>query len=129
MSSIKTPPVLRISVFQCATLFCAAGLAAGIWGWTAAWSLLLGGMISIIPNAYFAYRVFRESGARVMEKVVKDSYLGEMGKLILAAAGFAVVFSKVEPLEEAFLFTGFMAMHLMGLIALFRHLSRYRQQT
>lgn len=129
MSSIKSPPVIKISVFQCATLFCAAGLVAGIWGWTSAWSLLLGGMISIIPNAYFAYRAFRESGARVMEKVVRDFYLAELGKLVLAGAGFALVFSKVETLEAAFLFIGFMGIHVSGMVALFRLLLRYRQQT
>lgn len=117
MSSIATPPVYKISVIQSLVVLCLTGLVAGIWGRTEAWSLLLGGMISVIPNAYFAHRVFRESGARAMDNIVRNVYLGEVGKLVLAATGFALVFRLMRPLEEVFLFSGFFVIHLVGVIA------------
>jgi ATP synthase protein I len=128
MSSIKTPSVIKISAYQCMSVVCTAGLVAGIWDRVAVLSLVLGGMISIIPNAYFAHRVFRDSGARMMEKVVRNFFLAEVVKLVLAGTGFALVFSRVKSVEEVFLFAGFLVAHLVGLVVQARLLAGYRQQ-
>jgi len=94
-------------------------------GATSAWSAALGGMISILPNAYFAHRVFRHSGARSIDKVVRSAYQGEVLKLLMMGSGFALVFALVESANVAAVFGGFLVVHLGGLLAV---VHQFRQQ-
>jgi ATP synthase protein I len=86
-----------------------------------AYSVLLGGLISLIPNAWFASLVFRHSGARAMGAVVRNAYLGELAKLVMTGAGFGLVFVLVDPLHVPGLFTGLVLVHMAGLVAMIRH--------
>lgn len=96
------------------------GLAGILGGTVAAYSLLFGGLISAVPNAYFAQKVFRNRGARATERIVKAFYAGEAIKLALMSAGFALVFVYVKPLNTMALFGGFVLVHLSGLLMLTR---------
>ena len=60
-------------------------------GWSYAVSPLLGSGIALIPNLYFAYKIYR---ARHLEAqgIVNAFYAGETGKLVLTAALFTIVF-------------------------------------
>ena len=83
-------------------------LAALLWkGPVAGYSALLGGMIALLPNAYFAYKAFRYFGARSAKAIVQSFWSGEMGKLFLTAALFALVFAGVKQLNVAALFAGY----------------------
>lgn len=68
-----------------ATLVASGFLLMG--AWKSALSALLGGLVALIPNLYFAYRLHlvRHAGAR---KVVNAFYSGETIKLALTAALF-----------------------------------------
>lgn len=88
---------------------------------TGAWSAALGGLISILPSAYFAHRVFSHSGARSIEKAVRSAYQGELVKLLMMGVGFALVFALVEPLRVSAVFGGFLMVHVGGLVAIARH--------
>jgi len=94
-------------------------------GGVVAWSAALGGVISILPNAYFAHCVFRHTGARSIEKAVRSAYQGEVVKLLMMGAGFALVFTLVEPLEASAVFGGFLVVHAGGLLAVVR---QFRQK-
>ncbi len=88
------------------------GIALTLWffqGPVAGYSGLLGGLIALVPNAYFVFRVFRYSGARSTRAIVTEMFSGEAGKLILTAALFIVVWLGVSPLEEIALFIGYLA--------------------
>ncbi len=61
----------------------------------------------MLPNMYFTYYAFRYNGADWAPWIRLSFLKGEMGKLMLAAVGFALVFRFVSPLDEAFLFLGF----------------------
>ena len=76
-------------------------------GPVAGWSALIGGMIALVPNAYFAYKAFRYVGARSAKAIVQSLWSGEMGKLFLTAALFALVFAGVKQLSVAALFAGY----------------------
>ena len=89
-----------------------------LWGRVFAYSLLLGGLISAVPNAYYARTVFRQLGARAMVRTVKAIYMGELIKLVLMGAGFALAFTLVEPVDAIALFAGFVLVHLVGIVAL-----------
>lgn len=99
------------------------GLLIGLILWllrdpVAGYSGLLGGLIALVPNAYFAYRVFRYSGARSARAIVREMYSGEAGKLILTAVLFVTVLMAVKPLEVAALFGGYLAVLAVGASAL-----------
>lgn len=120
MTAIQTPPVYRISVVQGIVVLLATGIVLILQGTVSAYSLLLGGMISIIPSAYFTHRMFRETGARAMGKVVSNALKGELVKLLLIGAGFALVFKAVENLDVAKVFAGFILVHFAGILATYR---------
>lgn len=61
-------------------------------GVMAAISALLGGLVSIVPNAYFARKLFQYQGARAARQIVNGFYKGEAMKLLLTVTLFAVVF-------------------------------------
>lgn len=84
-------------------------LIALVFGITAAYSVLLGGLICLIPNCYFAYRTFQFEGARAAREIVKSFYRGEAGKLVLTSLLFAAVFMGVKPLNALALFCGYCA--------------------
>ena len=78
----------------------------------AAKSALLGGLTCAIPSAYFVWRAFRYSGARMADKVVQSLYQGEAWKFMLTALSFGVIFVRVEPLNVPALFIAFMTVQL-----------------
>jgi len=87
-------------------------------GWVAGYSALLGGLIAWLANLYFAHKAFRYFGARSVKAVVQSLWSGEMGKLILTAALFALVFVGVRPLELLALFGGYLLVLGTGASAL-----------
>jgi ATP synthase protein I len=117
---INAPTRYLVAVQTVATLLL-AGTALGLLGSVFAYSLLAGGLISVVPNAWFAAMVFRHSGARATGLVVRNAFMGELMKLVLIGAGFALVFVLVDPLHVPGLFSGFVLVHLAGLVAMIRH--------
>lgn len=79
--------------------------------------LVLGGaLVAIIPQAWFAAKVFRRRGARASVEIVRSALVGEVGKFALSAAGFAAVFVLLRPVEAAGVFLGYIAMLAVQLI-------------
>lgn len=92
-------------------------LAAGFYVWksdTGGLSALLGGMIAIVPSAWFAWRAFHYNGTREPERIVGAFYMGEAGKFALLAVLFAVVFKLVQPLHIGVFFGAFIVTLLVG---------------
>jgi ATP synthase protein I len=72
----------------------------------AGYSAVIGGLIFVIPNAYFAHRMYRYEGARHAQLVVGDMFRAESIKLALTAVFFTAVFILIEPIHVlALLFT------------------------
>ncbi|MEH6580614.1 MAG: ATP synthase subunit I [Halioglobus sp.] len=108
-AEIKRPPIHRITIAQLAILMplCMLLLSEDQ---VRAYSLLCGGLIAILPQAYFAARVFRRTGAQSAQAIARASYSGEIGKFALTAAGFAVVFAAVSPVDGLSVFIGYLIM-------------------
>ena len=85
------------------TLVCGA-----FFGKVAGYSGLLGSLIALLANVFFAYKAFRYFGARSSKAIVQSFWSGEMGKQILTAALFALVFVGVKPLQPVALFAGYL---------------------
>lgn len=101
------------------TLLAQAGVSVGLafllwWvhGRVAAASALLGGMAAVIPNGFLAARLLatRTSDARGL---LRSAWIGELGKVVLTALAFAVIFGAVRPIEPLAVFGGFIAAQLM----------------
>lgn len=108
-AEIARPPVHRITLVQLAllVLLCLGLLAVDR---VVAYSALGGGLIAIVPQAYFAALAFRWRGARSAGAIARSSYAGEVGKFVLSIAGFALVFAIVRPIHAPAVFAGYLAM-------------------
>ena len=114
-AEIKRPPVFRITVIQLVVLASVSVLVL-IFDATRAYSVLSGGLIAVLPQAYFAARAFRWRGARSAQAIAKSSYAGLVGKFIFSAAGFAVVFATLRPIDGLAVFVGYLAMLAIQII-------------
>ena len=106
---ISRPPFHRITVVQLVVLL---ALWAGVTGCNpvTASSLGLGGLVAVVPNAWFALSVFRWRGASNVQRAVRAGYAAEIGKFLLAIAGFALIFAFVRPIEGWAVFAGYGSM-------------------
>ena len=122
----RTPnkaPFHRIPAFPvlASQLVVTLAVALVLWifqGLIAGYSGLLGGLLALIPNSYFAFRVYRYSVARSARAIVGELYSGEAGKLILTAVLFIAVWLVVKPLVVAAVFGGYIAVLATGASAL-----------
>jgi len=114
-AEIKRPPVFRITAVQLMVLVSSSVL---IFTFDAVWaySVLSGGLIAVLPQAYFATRAFRWRGARSAQAIAKSSYAGVVGKFVFSAAGFAAVFALLRPIEGLAVFAGYLAMLMIQII-------------
>ncbi|HEX7081000.1 MAG TPA: ATP synthase subunit I [Gammaproteobacteria bacterium] len=88
-----------------------AGLLA-LWDQVAALSALLGGMTAVVPNGFLAARLLkpRAGGARGL---MRSAWIGEIGKLLLTALLFGVIFAFIRPLAVPAVFGGFIGAQLV----------------
>jgi len=117
VSTIKAPPIYIAFVIQFVLCVIAAGVIFFLFDLVAAYSILLGGFISIVPNGYFAWKAFRFRGARNTPLIVKSFYAGETGKLIMTGVLFALVFAGIKPLNELAVILSFLVTIAVGLVA------------
>jgi ATP synthase protein I len=108
-AEILRPPVHRITLAQTAVLvlLCLMLLASNK---VRAYSVFSGGLIAILPQAYFAVLAFRWRGARSARAIAHSSYVGQVGKFLLSVAGFAAVFVALRPIDAPGVFAGYLAM-------------------
>ena len=116
MSNLKAPPVHKVIVAQLAAAGLMTLISLFISGTIMAYSVLLGGLISALPNSYFALHAFKFQGARNAETVVKSFIKGELGKIIITVVLFAISFALISNLNELALIVGFVLTHFVGVM-------------
>lgn len=99
--------ISRILIAQLSVGLLIGAIALVLADRTAALSAVLGGLICVIPNAYLALRMIAGGSSRDPRGMLRASYVGEAGKLLLTAALFAAVFALVRPLAAGWLFGAF----------------------
>jgi ATP synthase protein I len=111
VATLAKPPLGRLYAAQATVLLLVSmGL---LWvDVTAAYSVLLGGLISVGPSYYFARQAFRFRGARFARHITRAFYRGAAGKFMLTAVAFALVFATVKPLNAAVLLLAYLGMTL-----------------
>lgn len=96
-------------------------LAAIVWAWLGtdrAVPTLLGGLIGVVPNAFLAARLMSPRAAGNARSLLLAGWIGEAGKIAIAAVMFAAVFATLKPLHPEFLFAGYIATLLALPVAL-----------
>jgi ATP synthase protein I len=83
--------VSKILLYQVLIIIMMAAGFAVIVGKMAALSAVLGGAAAFFPNLFFAYRIKKATGQEA-RKIVVSFYTGEVGKLLLTAAFFVLIF-------------------------------------
>lgn len=73
-------------------------------------SALVGGLIQILPQAWFSWQAFKYAGASNVDKVVQSMYRGELGKVVMTATLFAILFTVHKQWNYLALFTTFLVM-------------------
>ena len=82
----------RLLAYQLVVTTAFAAVAGLLLGPNACKSAVLGGLVCIIPQAYFARKLFKYSGANAAKKIVGNFYKGEALKIFLSVLLFTLVF-------------------------------------
>ena len=91
-------------------------VAAVAWVWAgqiAGMSAMLGGVTAVVPNAFLAARLLQPSRDESAKAMMRSAWLGEIGKLLLTALLFGVIFGFVRPIQPLAVFAGFIAAQLV----------------
>jgi ATP synthase protein I len=81
-------------------------------------SILLGGLIFLLPQAWFSWRAFRVRGAVAAAEVAQGFYRAEAGKFLLVTAGFALAFTVAWPVDTLWLFGAYASALLLNSVLL-----------
>jgi len=109
--------VKRLIAFQLAITF----ILSLLFTWMSAQasgSALLGGLVAVIPNCIFAYRVFAHRGAQAAQAMVSALYRGEAQKLVITILLMILVFRFFTVVALAFFTTYIMALMVFWLFLL-----------
>ena len=92
-----------------------AGVALGH-GVEAAYSALLGGIISLVPDYYFARRVFRRYTDRSPVEAAATMLRAEVVKITLAVLMFVAIFAFIGALNVLALILGYVLVKATGVV-------------
>jgi ATP synthase protein I len=123
-AQLGKPPILRIVIAQLIALSLVSSTLL-LWDTTTALSVFFGGLIAIVPNAYFAKWAFRYAGAKSAANVARSFYRGEAGKFVLTTVLFAAVFMYIRPLNAIALFLSYIVLMALNWMLALRSFNRY----
>jgi ATP synthase protein I len=109
MNTIPRPAVMKVVRLQSLTLAVVAGIAL-LLDTEIGVSILLGGLIQLIPQAWFTWQAFKYAGANHASAIVRSMFRGEAGKLVLTACGFTIVYSVMDNVNAIALMGAFITM-------------------
>ena len=109
VTTIPKPELLKATLCQLATLLVLVVIIS-MTDKLMAVSVLMGGLIQILPQAWFSWQAFKYAGANNVDKVVQSMYRGELGKVVMTATLFAILFTVDKQWNYLALFTTFLVM-------------------
>lgn len=89
------------------------GLIWVVWS-PAALDVLAGAAIELVSRAYFCYYAFRYAGARQIRLVVRSFRRGALGKFLLVAVLFGLLFGLNKGQFPVAVFAGYLVSWLLG---------------
>ena len=127
MTTIKAPSIFSIIAAQFGAVLLLALAGYGLSGVTAGLSLALGGTICWVANTVFTIKAFKYRGASATQKIVKEFATGEVFKILLSGAGFALVFIYVSTAIPLLVFLGYIGVYVVGLVSTWVVIRAYSQ--
>ena len=109
MTTIPKPELLKATFYQLAVLLLGV-VVISTTDKLMAVSALMGGLIQILPQAWFSRQAFKYAGASNVDKVVRSMYRGELGKVVMTASLLAILFTVDKQWNYIAVFTAFLAM-------------------
>ena len=109
MTTIPKPELLKATLYQLAVLLILVAFIS-MTDKLMAVSALMGGLIQVLPQAWFSWQAFKYAGASNVDKVVQSMYRGELGKVVMTATLFAILFTVDKHWNYLALFTTFLVM-------------------
>ena len=109
VTTIPKPELLKATMYQLAVLLVLVVMIS-MTDKLMAVSALMGGLIQILPQAWFSWQAFKYAGASNVDKVVQSMYRGELGKVVMTATLFAILFTVDKQWNYLALFTTFLVM-------------------
>jgi F0F1-type ATP synthase assembly protein I len=98
----------RVLCLQAALAMVAALVAAVVWGFSAGAWALAGGAVCVVPSALYAFKL-SWAASRSGQAFGIAFVLGELIKIVLVVALFALVYSRFGGVNAAALLFGFVA--------------------
>jgi len=105
-------------------------LVTAVAGWDAAYSVLVGGLIGILPNYYFAGRLMRSRASAAALQSLREIYVGEFIKIAFTSALFviAIIFLNVKFLVVVLTYFALVVVNWLAfLVADLGEMPRHRQ--
>jgi ATP synthase protein I len=109
VTTIPKPELLKATLYQLAVLLILVAFIS-MTDKLMAVSALMGGLIQVLPQAWFSRQAFKYAGASNVDKIVQSMYRGELGKVVITATLFTVVFTVEKQWNYLTLFTTFLIM-------------------
>ena len=110
------PLINRVFRVQC-LLAVVVVIAATPFGRAAALSALVGGVNSLVPTVYFARKVLGTAAGAADKGAFGVWMRAEVAKIAIVCGLFIAAFVLLEGLDMAALFTGFIVVHVGGVLA------------
>jgi ATP synthase protein I len=114
---LSTKWINRLLIIQATLVLIFSLILLILLGVKAGYSGLLGGLAYILPNAFFSKKAFSVTGAHNAQQIMKQFYLGEVGKIVLTAL-FCLLMFKLVPLYMPAFMGLFMTAVLINFIGL-----------
>ncbi|MFA5984006.1 MAG: ATP synthase subunit I [Methylococcaceae bacterium] len=97
----------KILIYQAFVMIIVALVNFALGGWHKALSSMIGGGVALVPNIFFALRIYKSIG-QPPKKIVRSFYAGESGKLLLTGLLFYIIF-QIPNIEILPLLSGYVA--------------------
>ena len=94
-----------------------AAIASMPFGRAAALSAFIGGINSLVPTAYFAHKVLRSPSGAEGRGAFGAWMRAEVAKIAIVCGLFVAAFVLMKDLHMVALFTGFIVVHVGGVLA------------
>ena len=125
MSTIPKPRILFALMIQLSVLLVLSAFA--FWNDSLlGFSVLVGGLNQIVPQAWFSYYAFKHGGANKTHLILRSMYRGETGKILLTASGFVAVFVLFDDLNMLGFMATFIAMIPLQLVLVAKFVNTMR---
>jgi ATP synthase protein I len=111
-------PAIKVFLVQGTTMLIGAIIGQTVFSTLHAASVLIGGLVALIPQGLMGFWVFKQQGARNARAIARSFFVGEGLKLSITAVLFALVWSNVTWLNAPAVLAGFVTTVLVGQLSL-----------